>query len=149
MESPGRATTANKTSRYPLLSTSNRVELNFCAAIGHYENVCRKKRAINRLESDSEPNKHQAENYDHSDVYHIKIFRTADARQHQPSFKGRLHTRDFNTQSGNNNMDESKRKMEPPTQNCFNYHKDQALHQFDHISYGNRQMCCHMWFHIQ
>ncbi|CAB4023368.1 Hypothetical predicted protein [Paramuricea clavata] len=71
---------------------------NFCDAIGHYEIVCRKKKAINELKNDSEQQEHQIEDHDHSDVYSINIFRITETPQQQPPHKRRMKTRDFNAQ---------------------------------------------------
>ena len=68
---------------------------NFCAAIGHYETVSRKKRAINQLKNDSEPQEHQIEDNDHSDLYHINIFQITNTMQQQPPHKGRMNARDL------------------------------------------------------
>ncbi|CAB4029395.1 Hypothetical predicted protein [Paramuricea clavata] len=71
---------------------------NFCDAIGHYETVCRKKKAINELKNDSEQQEHQIEDHDHSGVYSINIFRITETPQQQPPHKRRMKTRDFNAQ---------------------------------------------------
>ena len=71
---------------------------NFCDAIGHYETVCRKKKAINELKNDSEQQEHQIEDHDHSGVYSINIFRITETPQQQPPHKRRKKTRDFNAQ---------------------------------------------------
>ncbi|CAB4010524.1 Hypothetical predicted protein [Paramuricea clavata] len=71
---------------------------NFCDAIGHYETVCRKKKAINELKNDSEQKEHQIEDHDHSGVYSINIFRITETPQQQPPHKRRMKTRDFNAQ---------------------------------------------------
>ncbi|CAB4037289.1 Hypothetical predicted protein [Paramuricea clavata] len=71
---------------------------NFCDAIGHYETVCRKKKAINELKNNSEQQEHQIEDHDQSGVYSINILRITETPQQQQPHKRRMKTRDFNAQ---------------------------------------------------
>ena len=65
--------------------------------------VCRKKKVLNELKSDNEqPEPQQTEEQEQSDVYHINIFRITETPQQQ-SHKGRVTTKDFNSQIVINN----------------------------------------------
>ena len=71
---------------------------NFWEAIGHYEVACRKEKAINRLEPDSqlaEPT--QADTHPEEDLYHINLFRITDTMQQQKPNE-RAKTQDFKAQ---------------------------------------------------
>ena len=78
---------------------------NFCDAIGHYEVVCRKKKAINELKPENggklEPP--QSEDDEASGLYHINIFRITETSQQQATPKGRTKPRDFKAQLVVNN----------------------------------------------
>lgn len=77
---------------------------NFCDTIGHYETVCRKKKAINELKPDDrESQQPHDEDHDQGDIYHINIFRITETTQQQLLQKGRMKTRDFKAQIVINN----------------------------------------------
>ena len=72
---------------------------NFCDTIGHYESVCRKKKAVKELTSitpESQPR--SEEDVEEPGIYNINIFRVTHTNPHQPRHTSQRTKEDFKVQ---------------------------------------------------
>ena len=72
---------------------------NFCDTIGHYESVCRKKKAVRELTSITpESQLRSEEDAEESGIYNINIFRVTHTNLHQPRHTSQRMKEDFKVQ---------------------------------------------------
>ena len=72
---------------------------NFCDTIGHYESVCRKKKAVRELTTiDLESQPRHEEDAEDSGIYNINIFRVTDTNPYQQHHTSQRMKEDFKVQ---------------------------------------------------